>query len=538
MPSITNRFCLCYLPALVIATLLCPLGGFADSGPPKVGDIVFQTDFDTPQSRQAWSKAGFARWEKGYDGTTSLCVTVPADAKADGHMIHMPLDLSRYRGCRLMFQCVAKAENVTEPKESWLGVKLMLHCQSASSGPLWKNPPNVFGSFDWRKLRFTATIPPDATDGQLALGLQGSSGKVCFDAIRVTVFKGPPPKRPQPPANPGPVFKGHDLPRLRGVMSPNKFRDEDLRVLGQEWNANVIRWQLTRNWGRVGTERELAEYDRWLQRKLVNLDKVLKAARRYGLKVIVDMHSPPGGRYENRDLAIFHEPLYQDHFVKCWEKIARRYKGQAAVWGYDLVNEPVQNTPSPPGVADYLGTQVRAAKAIRAIDPRVPIFIEANEWDSAAGFRELQPVDISHVIYQVHMYVPAQFTHQGVHDTPTGIAYPGKIGNSIWNKEQLRKVLAPVREFQLAYNTHIYVGEFSAIRWAPGAADYLSDCIDLFEEYGWDWTYHAYREWDGWSVEHGSDPEDHKPTSEPTDRKKLLLKWFGRNKKPAISESK
>ena len=97
---------------------------------------------------------------------------------------------------------------------------------------------------------------------------------------------------------PGPVFKGHDLPRLRGVMSPQSFQDEDLRVLGQEWNANVIRWQITRNWGRAGTDRDLAEYDRWLDSELEDLDKALDASRRYGLKVVVDMHSPPGGRYE------------------------------------------------------------------------------------------------------------------------------------------------------------------------------------------------------------------------------------------------
>jgi hypothetical protein len=95
--------------------------------------------------------------------------------------------------------------------------------------------------------------------------------------------------------------------------------------------------------------------------------------------------------------------------------------------------------------------------------------------------------------------------------------------------------LEPVREFQRAYNVHIYAGEFSAIRWAPGdsAYRYLKDVIELFEEYGWDWTYHAYREWDGWSVEHGSDPNDHAPTKEPTDRKKLLLQWFAQNEKPA-----
>ncbi len=87
--------------------------------------------------------------------------------------------------------------------------------------------------------------------------------------------------------------------------------------------------------------------------------------------------------------------------------------------------------------------------------------------------------------------------------------------------ENRGSVFESVREFQLAYNVHIYVGEFSAIRWAPGAAKYLSDCIDLFEEYNWDWTYHAFREWDGWSIEHGE-----------LDRRELLLKWFANNERP------
>ncbi len=348
------------------------------------------------------------------------------------------------------------------------------------------------------------------------------------EAVRTATI----PARPEPRPNPGPAFRGHSLSRLRGVMSPSTFRDEDLRMLGQEWRANVIRWQMTRDWGRIGTDRDLAEYDRWLQGKLDELDRVLESCQRYGLKVVVDMHSPPGGRLEGHELAIFHEPKYQDHWVQLWEMIARRYKGNPAVWGYDLVNEPLHSQPSPPGVADYLKGQVRVAKAIRAIDPDVPIFIEANDWDSAKGFRELLPVDVPNVIYQVHMYVPSEFTHQGVHDKEHVCTYPGTINGVQWDKEALRRTLQPVRDFQLAYNVHIFAGEFSAARWAPGAAAYLSDCIDLFEEYGWDWTYHAYREWDGWSVEHGPDPNDHRPSAQPTDRMQLLLGWFARNEKP------
>lgn len=498
---------------------------------PTPGERVFASDFDTPAEQQAWPQADFAKWINSYRGTPSLCVTVPPAQAASGNMLRLPLDLTKFRNCLLMFECMAKADQVSKPAEPYLGVKFMLHYRSAAAGPVWQNQNDLFGTFDWRKIGFSARIAPDATAGEISLGLQGSSGTAWFDAVKITVFKTP-VVRPAPPSNPPPAFKGHNLPRLRGVMSPNEFRDEDLRTLGIDWKANAIRWQLTRNWGRAGTDRDLAEYDQWLNGKLDDLDKALAACGKYGIKAVIDMHSPPGGRYPNHDLAIFHEPVYQNHWIANWERIARRYRGHPAVWGYDLINEPVQNTPSPEGVADYLGAQVRAAKAIRLIDPDTPIFIEACEWDSAAGFKELEPVAVPKVVYQVHMYVPGEFTHQGVNGPWQPITYPGTIGGSLWNKQRIRDTLQPVRDFQLAYNVHIYAGEFSAARWAPGAAAYLRDCIEVFEEYGWDWTYHAYREWDGWSVEHGSDPKDHSPAEQATDRKQLLLEWFAKNVRP------
>lgn len=96
----------------------------------------------------------------------------------------------------------------------------------------------------------------------------------------------------------------------------------------------------------------------------------------------------------------------------------------------------------------------------------------------------------------------------------------------------MRKVLESALRFQQTYNVPIYIGEFSAIRWAPdqSAYRYLKDAIELFEEYGWDWSYHAYREWSGWSVEHSEDKNDQKRVTEPTERQKLLMKYFQKNK--------
>lgn len=140
---------------------------------------------------------------------------------------------------------------------------------------------------------------------------------------------------------------------------------------------------------------------------------------------------------------------------------------------------------------------------------------------------------MDNVIYQVHMYLPNRYTHQLLFPVfGELLKYPGMIGKEKWDKKMIRKHLKPVRDFQLRHNARIYVGEFSAVAWAPGAADYLRDCIEVFEEYGWDWTYHAFREdWGGWSVEHeATKPSDLKPAKEDTLRKKVLLEYFRRNR--------
>jgi len=501
----------------------------APAQPPQKGDVIGVWRFDDA-GRAAWSAAPFATFEAGREGRPALKVSTTA---ADGGQVLAKVDLSAYAGCKVQGECWVKADGVTKPGEPWNGVKVMLHYTSPSVGQRWNNEGNVYGSFDWKPLRFVEWLPADVKEAELSLGLQSCSGTVWFDQLRLTVVGVP---RPKPAAHPGPVYDSHPgLPRLRGVMGPNVYRDDDLRVLGQEWHANLIRWQMTRNWGTPGTDQDLDEYNHWMDGKLDEAAKALDACQKYGIKLLLDVHSPPGGRTADSTIRIGLERKYQDAFVALWQKIATRFKGHPALWGYDLVNEPVQNTPPPEGVDDYLAVQVRAAKAVRQIDPTTPITIEVDNWDSPDAYKELEPVDVPNVVYQVHMYVPHEFTHQGVFkNLKTGVVYPGQINGVKWDKERLRGVLAPVREFQLAYNVQIYAGEFSAIRWAPGDSgyQYLRDVIDLFEEYGWDWSYHAYREWDGWSVEHGPDPNDHEPTKEPGQRMKLLLGWFAKNVQP------
>ncbi|MPM90057.1 hypothetical protein SDC9_137173 [bioreactor metagenome] len=157
--------------------------------------------------------------------------------------------------------------------------------------------------------------------------------------------------------------------------------------------------------------------------------------------------------------------------------------------------------------------------------------IESNESDRPQSFRYLSPLRMDNIIYKVHMYMPVSYTHQRHQGGDAIIAYPGMIEGEQWDKAKIRETLQPVRDFQLRHNAKIYVGEFSAIIWAPGAEKYLADCIDLFEEYGWDWTYHAFREWDGWSLEHEGEGPGKIRKSGDNPRKRLLLEAFRKNRK-------
>ena len=97
------------------------------------------------------------------------------------------------------------------------------------------------------------------------------------------------------------------------------------------------------------------------------------------------------------------------------------------------------------------------------------------------------------------------------------------------DKEKLRAWLQPVRDFQLRHGAKIYAGEFSACIYAPGAGQYLQDCISIFEEYGWDWTYHSFREALWWNVETVIDPATGKPVpNKDNDRFRALVDGFRR----------
>ncbi len=509
----------------------------AAAEPLTKGQVVLDTDFENTADDAAW--IGSKSFASGWQSPRALTLESRPGEAARGATVRRALAVASLRGCTIRASVMVKAEAVSAKPNPWNGIKCMLAIETPER-KLWPQAALDTGTLDWRRAACTARIPADATAVYLVLGLEQVTGKVAFDDLKITVVKLPLTIKPVPVA--GPAYRGHTLPRLRGAMISPQIDEDGLRTLGRDWHANLVRWQLIRH-GRPGQPSSLADYEAWLDRELQRLDAALPLCEKYGLHVVVDLHSPPGGKatvsgYIGTDDRLFIDRAAQDKFVEVWQRIATRYRGVKPIWGFDLANEPVEDVVEE-GCDDWHDLAERTARAIREIDPQRTLIVEASPWGSPESLADFTPLAVPNVVYSAHMYVPGEFTHQGVHtQNQPPVMYPGEIQGKRWDKTALVAALQPVIDFQRTYNVHIYIGEFSAIRWAPGdsACRYLSDVIDICEEHGWDWSYHAFREWQGWSVEHGPDRTDTHPTPQPTDRQRLLRDWFGKNEKPAWSQ--
>lgn len=494
---------------------------------------VFRCEF-SPAELKKWSMPPEAAcMRKG--GFNFVRFTVPEAKKSGQNLMTIPFDIAACRGRTLRVSCRIRADKVSVPPQAFNGVKLMVSFRGTT--PEWMNLARVWGSFDWREESFSFQVPDNAVNGKLYLGLQDSSGVVDFARLKAEVLDVAdlfPPVAELPEnfrAEYTPLVTS--TPVLRGAMSPGEYRKGDLDVLAS-WGANLVRWQMTRNWGGIRVGSDLEEYNRWLDGELDEFESALADCERLGMKVILDLHAPPGGINEAHETTMLYEEKYAKAFSEVWRKIAARFKGRTgAIFGYNLVNEPVQKGKAP---FNYLRLQYEAAQAIREVDPDIPIIIESNLASAPSTFAYLTPLPLKDVIYQVHMYRPLNYTHQGL-ELKEPIAYPGVNNGVMYDREKLKEILEPVREFQRKYGARIYVGEFAATRWAEGADRYMSDCISIFEEYGWDWSYHAFRESKTWDVEYeGGSYKDYVKATAPTGRLRALLEGFRKNHQQEVQK--
>ncbi|MFA6064208.1 MAG: cellulase family glycosylhydrolase [Gallionella sp.] len=338
-------------------------------------------------------------------------------------------------------------------------------------------------------------------------------------------------------------------PRLRGFMSNGRLEGNDFAEM-HRWGANLVRLQIiTRHEAaRIGK----SVWDAW-PLMLDRLEEQVKAADAAGLKVAVVLMGFPSNQRVNQNSNFWDDPSTPEILSKVWTDIARRLlPWRHAIYGYDIFNEPLDRAQLPDTPKQWHAIATRITEAIRQIDTDTWVICETGPGFFFTGFERFTPLSDKRVIYSAHFYEPDWFTHQGILTDKIGNHYPSVQDeqrtwsrssgekNVQWNKERLAKEMQPALDFQKKYNVPIYVGEFSVIRWAPeeDAPKWLQDVIDLIEERGWSWSYHAFREFNGWSLEHDETFWDRKtPPSVPrpqpvdyeTERAKVIKKALQKN---------
>lgn len=139
------------------------------------------------------------------------------------------------------------------------------------------------------------------------------------------------------------------------------------------------------------------------------LDRVVVWSREAKLNLILDLHCAPGGQTgtnidDSRGYPwLFESASAQEQLLAVWRNLARHYRDEPVVLGYDLLNEPL---PAFPALAKYKPSLEpllrRVLEAVRAADPNHIVFLTGANWDS--DFKVLGAPPAPNVAYTFHKY--------------------------------------------------------------------------------------------------------------------------------------
>jgi hypothetical protein len=133
--------------------------------------------------------------------------------------------------------------------------------------------------------------------------------------------------------------------------------------------------------------------------------------------LILDLHAAPGGQGNDVNISdndkskpsLWESEENQKKTIALWKKLAERYKDEAWIGGYDLINEPNinftgknQNGTDEMSNAPLWKLQKDITEAIRQVDKKHIIIIEGNGWGN--NYNGLTPLWDSNMVFSFHKY--------------------------------------------------------------------------------------------------------------------------------------
>jgi hypothetical protein len=310
-----------------------------------------------------------------------------------------------------------------------------------------------------------------------------------------------------------------------GVIGP-PFTQEDFDRLS-EMGANYV------NISHPGIFDETPPYQ--LSAAILdNLQQLVEKIGKADMFAVISFRTGPGrseftffwGEGEDWfDAGYYNDTIWTDisaqaAWIEMWQETARQFADNPYVVGYDLMVEPNSNDVwfdiwdpvdfyllYAGSLYDWNQLYPRVSDAIREVDNDTPILMGGMSYSSVKWLPYMEITGDPRTVYTFHQYQPHLYTHQAVDGTYT---YPGYIDTD-WDgideyvdKSWLDRLLSNADEFIAGKGGGTVVvacNEYGIVRWVPGAAVFMDDLMDLFEQRGfnyalWEWgpSYTPYAE--------------------------------------------
>ena len=198
------------------------------------------------------------------------------------------------------------------------------------------------------------------------------------------------------------------------------------------------------------------------------LDNVVRWCSEEGIYAILDMHAAPGGQTGSNiddgvdDVArLFIDAASWEKALTLWETLAKRYKDEPFVGGYDLLNEPIRpfREDAPVKDLDYLIPSLsefydECIERIRMVDSNHLISVEGAHWA-----RDTRIFD--------HLYDPNMCIHF----------------HAYWTMPH-SDLLKPYLALSEKYQVPLWLGETG-----ENTLEWFTTLFPMLEEYGISWNF-------------------------------------------------
>lgn len=192
------------------------------------------------------------------------------------------------------------------------------------------------------------------------------------------------------------------------------------------------------------------------------IDKAISYARKYGLKVILDLHKTAGFSFDvgEGENGFFDSEEYQEKFYLIWDEVAKRYGTQTEDIIFELLNEVTD--------AEFIDSWNRIVKKcmarIRKYAPDMLVIVGSYNNNAADTVQYLDAPYDDKVVYTFHCYEPLKFTHQGAYWTDKIIPEERvAFEESGTTEEFFENLFSTAFEKAAKHGADLYCGEYGMI---------------------------------------------------------------------------